>query len=193
MKIKIKIVIILAFLFIQSCGIFKRIPPSQDSACDLLDHKSSWRRAVNASSKKWGVSPSLQLAFIKTESNFRARAKTPRKFFLGLIPAGRISSAYGYAQALNGTWDWYKKDTGNRSASRTDFSDSTDFIGWYVSQTNKKLKIPKSNVYKQYLAYHQGHAGYRSGRYKSSQAIMNVAQRTANTAIKFEKQLKSCK
>ena len=33
----------------------------------------------------------------------------------------------GYAQALNGTWDWYKKDTGNRGASRTDFSDSSDF------------------------------------------------------------------
>ena len=167
MKIKIKIIIILAFLFIQSCGIFNRIPTSQDNACELLSHKSSWRRAVNATEKKWGVSPALQLAFIKTESNFRARAKTPRKFFLGIIPTGRISSAYGYAQALNGTWDWYKKDTGNRGASRTDFSDSSDFIGWYVSQTNKKLKIPKSDVYRQYLAYHQGHAGFKSGRYKS--------------------------
>ena len=165
----------------------------RDNACELLSHKSSWRRAVNATEKKWGVSPALQLAFIKTESNFRARAKTPRKFFLGIIPTGRISSAYGYAQALNGTWDWYKKDTGNRGASRTDFSDSSDFIGWYVSQTNKKLKIPKSDVYRQYLAYHQGHAGFKSGRYKSSQAIMNVAQRTSNTATRFEKQLKSCK
>ena len=193
MKMKIKIIIILAFLFIQSCGIFNRTPISQDNACDILVHKLSWKRAVNSTAKKWGVSPSLQLAFIKTESNFRARAKTPRKFFLGIIPTGRISSAYGYAQALNGTWDWYKKDTGNRGASRTDFSDSSDFIGWYVSQTNKKLRIPKSDVYRQYLAYHQGHAGFKSGRYKSSQAIMNVAQRTSNTAIKFEKQLKSCK
>ena len=188
-----KIIIILVFLLIQSCGIFNRIPTSQDNACELLSHKSSWRRAVNATEKKWGVSPALQLAFIKTESNFRARAKTPRKFFLGIIPTGRISSAYGYAQALNGTWDWYKKDTGNRGASRTDFSDSSDFIGWYVTQTNEKLKIPKSDVYRQYLAYHQGHAGFKSGRYKSSQAIMNVAQRTSNTAIRFEKQLKSCK
>ena len=190
---KIKIIVILSFVFIQSCGVFNRIPSSQNNACDILDHRSSWKRAVNRTNKKWGVSPALQLAFIKTESNFRARAKTPRKFFLGIIPTGRISSAYGYAQALDGTWAWYKKDSGNRNASRTDFADSSDFIGWYVDQTNKKLKISKSDVYRQYLAYHQGHAGFKSGRYKSSQAIMNVAQRTSNTAIKFEKQLKSCK
>ncbi len=190
---KIKIIVILSFVFIQSCGVFNRIPSSQNNACDILDHRSSWKRAVNRTNKKWGVSPALQLAFIKTESNFRARAKTPRKFFLGIIPAGRISSAYGYAQALDGTWAWYKKDSGNRNASRTDFADSSDFIGWYVDQTNKKLKISKSDVYRQYLAYHQGHAGYKSGRYKSSQAIMNVAQRTSNTAARFQTQLKKCK
>ena len=190
---KIKFVVILVFVFIQSCGVFNRIPSSQNNACDILDHRTSWKRAVNYTSKKWGVSPALQLAFIKTESNFRARAKTPRKFFLGIIPTGRISSAYGYAQVLDGTWDWYKKDSGNRSASRTDFSDSSDFIGWYVTQTNKKLQISKSNVYRQYLAYHQGHAGYASGRYKSSKAIQAVARRTANTASMFERQLKNCK
>ena len=171
----IKTLILLAFVLIQSCGVFNRIPSHQNNACDLLDHKSSWKRAVKKTSKKWGVSPSLQL-----------------KFFLGIIPNGRISSAYGYAQALNGTWDWYKKDTGNRSASRTNFYDATDFIGWYVSQTNKKLKISKSNVYRQYLAYHQGHTGYASGRYKSSEAIMAVAKRTASTASLFERQLKNC-
>ena len=85
MKIQIKIIVILSFLLIQSCGIFNRIPASQDNACELLSHKLSWKRAVNSTAKKWGVSPSLQLAFIKTESNFRARAKTPRKFFLGII------------------------------------------------------------------------------------------------------------
>ena len=155
-----------------------------------MSHKLSWKRAVNSTEKKWGVSPSLQLAFIKT-NQILEQSKNTRKFSR-IIPTGE-SRQHGYAQALNGTWDWYKKDSGNRNASRTDFADSSDFIGWYVDQTNKKLKISKSDVYRQYLAYHQGHAGFKSGRYKSSQAIMNVAQRTSNTAIKFEKQLKSCK
>ena len=56
-----------------------------------------------------GVSPGMQLAFIKTESNFRPTARTQRKYFLGLIPSGRVSSAYGYSQALDGTWKEYKK------------------------------------------------------------------------------------
>ena len=66
-----------------------------------------------------------------------------------------------------------------------------NFIGWYVTQTNKKLKISKSNVYRQYLAYHQGHAGYASGRYKSSEAIMAVAKEPASTASLFDRQLKN--
>ena len=57
---KIKIIIILAFLFIQSCGIFNRTPISQDNACEILVHKLSWKRAVNSTAKKWGVSPALQ-------------------------------------------------------------------------------------------------------------------------------------
>ena len=189
---KIKLFALIALVVVQSCGILNRVPSSQSDACDLLEHRSSWRRAVNAASKKWGVSPSLQLAFIKTESNFRARAKTPRKYFLGIIPTGRISSAYGYAQALDGTWDWYRKDSGNRSGSRTNFADATDFIGWYVNKTNEKLKLSKSNVYRQYLAYHQGHAGYASGRYKSSDAIQAVARRTADNAKLFKRQLSKC-
>ena len=48
---KIKIIIILAFLFIQSCGIFYRTPISQDNACEILVHKLSWKRAVNSTAK----------------------------------------------------------------------------------------------------------------------------------------------
>ena len=165
MSNKMKIIIILVFLLIQSCGIFNRIPTSQDNACELLSHKSSWRRAVNATEKKWGYHLRFNWLLLKPNQILEQEQKLPGNFFR-IIPTGRISSAYGYAQALNGTWDWYRKDTGKRSASRTDFSDSSDFIGWYVSQTNKKLKIPKSDVYRQYLAYHQGHAGFKSGRYK---------------------------
>ena len=63
-KMKIKIIVILSFVFIQSCGVFNRIPSSHNNACDILDHRSG-KRAVNYTNKKWGVSPALQLAFIK--------------------------------------------------------------------------------------------------------------------------------
>ncbi|MFL2790703.1 MAG: hypothetical protein ACJZ8I_02615 [Paracoccaceae bacterium] len=69
---------------------------------------------------------------------------------------------------------------------------STDFIGWYVNKTQEQLKISRSNVYHQYLAYHQGHAGYASGRYKSSDALKAVASRTAENAQLFKQQLAKC-
>ena len=177
------------YLIISGCV---NVPKDQGNACSIIKQKKSWRSALKKTERKWGVSPGMQLAFIKTESNFKPTARTQRKYFLGLIPSGRISSAYGYAQALDGTWDWYKKDSGNRSASRANFSDSTDFIGWYVNKTKEKLKISRSNVYHQYLAYHQGHAGYASGRYKSSDALKAVARRTASNADLFKKQLAQC-
>ena len=40
---------------------------------------------------------------------------------------------------------------------------STNFIGWYVDKTNRTLGIAKNNAYLQYLAYHQGQAGFKIG------------------------------
>ena len=67
---------------------------------------------------KWGVPVSLQLSFIKHESSFQRTARPPRKKFLGLIPGLRASSAYGYSQALDGTWKEYIQASGNSNADR---------------------------------------------------------------------------
>ena len=192
-KVVINLLVVFALFFVHSCSLGTSIPKSQNNACEILDHRKSWTRAVKASSNKWGVSEALQLAFIRTESNFRPRARTPRKYLLGIIPNGRISSAYGYAQALDGTWDWYKKSSGNRSARRSNFSDATDFIGWYVDQSTKKLGIAKSDVYNQYLAYHEGHVGFSRKKPNFSKAIIAVAKRTKSHANNFNAQLKKCK
>ena len=134
----------------------------------------------------------MQLAFIKTESNFRPTARTQRKYKFGLIPSGRISSAYGYSQALDGTWKEYKKSTGNRYHRRSNFMHSTNFIGWYVEKTNKILGISKNNAYLQYLAYHQGQAGFKTGAYKTKKGLLAVARKTANNKKIFDRQLKKC-
>ena len=135
----------------------------------------------------------MQLSFILTESNFRPRAKTQKKYFLGIFPTGRLSSAFGYAQAINSTWEEYQKKSGNRFSSRTDFSDSVDFIGWYANETKRKLKISKADVFNQYLAYHQGHKGYERGAYKSKSNLVNAARRTENNARKFNIQFQNCR
>ena len=176
-------------MFIASCV---GIPKNQKDACSILKQKKSWRSALKKTEKKWGVSAGMQLAFIKTESNFRSTARTERKYFLGLIPSGRISSAYGYSQALDGTWKEYKKSTGNKYHRRSNFAHSTNFIGWYVNKSNKLLGISKNNAYLQYLAYHQGQAGFKTGAYKTKSGSLKVAKKTSYNKKKFDGQLKKC-
>ena len=176
-------------MFITSCV---GVPKNQEDACSILKQKKSWRSALKKTQRKWGVSAGMQLAFIKTESNFRSTARTERKYFLGLIPSGRISSAYGYSQALDGTWNEYKKRTGNRYHRRSNFAHSTNFIGWYVDKSNKLLGISRNNAYLQYLAYHQGQAGFKTGAYKTKSGLKKVAKKTANNKKIFDRQLKKC-
>jgi len=51
------------------------------------------------------------MAIIRQESSFQADAQPPRSRILWIIPGPRPSSAYGYSQALDGTWDWYRQAT----------------------------------------------------------------------------------
>ena len=186
------IIIIICFLS-GSCSIMSNKSISQDNACSILKAKRSWERAVSRTEKKWGISPGMQLSFIMTESNFRPRAKTSKTYLWGVFPTGRLSSAFGYAQAIDSTWDRYKKSSGNRFSSRTSFADSVDFIGWYVIESKRKVGLPKTDVFNQYLSYHQGHRGFLSGAYKNKPNLLKAARRTATNAKKFDSQLTKCR
>jgi hypothetical protein len=59
-----------------------------------------------------------------------------------MIPMGRQSTAYGYSQALNGTWEEYQAAEGGRGAKRDDIADATDFMGWYFTETRRKPGHP---------------------------------------------------
>ena len=79
-------------------------------------------------------------------------AKPPRHKLFKVIPYKRKSSSFGYSQAVKGTWEQYKKETGNKLATRARFKNSVDFIGWYVNKSHKLLKIPKNDAYRLYLS-----------------------------------------
>ena len=141
----------------------KNPPRNLDNACSILDQRRSFLPAFRAAKRKYGVPISTQMAIIWQESKFKANAKTPKKYKLWIIPAGRQSSAYGYAQALDGTWKEYKKSAGRWGASRTNIRDAADFMGWYMAQSRRSLGIAMSDTRNQYLAYHEGRTGYRRG------------------------------
>ncbi len=183
---------ILFMLVLGSCAGGGRPPVNQTDACAVLEQKRGWLKDLQASEREWGIPVAVQMATIWKESSYRGRVKTRRTFFLGIIPTGRISSAEGYAQAVDGTWDWYRKDTGNRRASRNDFGDSTDFIGWYMNKSAQTLGIKPEDAFNQYLAYHEGHGGYRRGSHKDKAWLLSTAREVEAMAIRYSMQLPSC-
>ena len=129
---------------------------------------------------------------MKQESSFVHDAKPPKKYFLWVVPAGRVSSAYGYSQAIDSTWDWYRQDTGRWGADRDDFDDAADFVGWYMNKTKKINGVSMDDAVSQYLAYHEGHKGFRRGTFKQKRWLMDVAQRVATQASRYRTQLRGC-
>ena len=166
---------------------------NSNDLCSIFKSNPQWKSITEKTKQKWGVPVTLQLAFIKQESSFKKNAKPPRGKLLGIIPGKRASSAYGYSQALDGTWEDYKKSSGNLLASRKDFKDASDFIGWYVDGSHRLLKIKKNDVYSQYLAYHEGRSGYKSKTYNKKKWLLDVSKKVESQAILYTKQLKNCK
>ena len=188
------LIAVLLLLALGSCGSREyRAPEPVENACAIVTERPHYVTAFQRAERRWGVEPHVLMAIIHQESKFIANNRPPRRFFLGIIPRGRASSAYGYAQALDGTWDDYKADAGRRFARRDNVDDATDFIGWYMRRTNSVNGIAMNDVYNQYLAYHEGHAGYRRGTYRSKAWLLNVAANVRSRAVTYERQLASCR
>lgn len=192
MKRRITYLAVVAALALGSCAGNKGTPSNQTDACSVLDQQRGWSRDLVQAERKWGVPAHVIMATIWKESSYRSRARTQRKYFLGFVPTGRISSAYGYAQAIDATWDWYRQDTGNRFADRNDFDDSIDFIGWYMDVSNRRLGIAKDDAYNQYLAYHEGHTGYKRGSHNEKSWLIGTAREVESMGRRYKSQLETC-
>jgi hypothetical protein len=163
-----------------------------DDACALFARNPDWRRHSQEVERRWGVPVAVQLAIVRQESSFRSDAYPPRTRLLGLIPWERATTAYGYAQALDATWSQYQLATGNPDARRDDFAASIDFVGWYLHQTERRLGIPQGDAYRQYLAYHEGHRGYRERSHHNKPWLLGVAGKVEAYARRYQQQLREC-
>lgn len=184
---------LILILLVASCGRGQYSPPRNlDNACSILSQRPDYIKAFRATERRWGVPVSVQMATIYQESRYVGNARTPYRYALGVIPMGRQSSAYGYAQALDGTWDEYRRETGRRSAKRTRIRDASDFIGWYMDKSREKIGIALNDPRNQYLAYHEGRAGYSRGSYKSKSWLIRVAGEVEARANMYDAQLQTC-
>jgi hypothetical protein len=169
-----------------------KMPKSLEDICTIFEDRHDWYNAAKKSEDRWGTPTHIQMAIIQQESSFRFNARPPRTKILGLIPWKRQSNAYGYAQALDSTWRRYKDDTGRQSADRDDFDDAIDFVGWYTNLSNSTAGISKWDPYNQYLAYHEGQAGWSRGSYDQKTWLKNSAKLVDTRARDWWAQLQSC-
>ena len=185
--LKNKIIILFFFLF-SGCS---SIPSNTGNSCQIFDERYLWYKHTKKVEQKWGTPIYVQLAIIKMESDFDWLAKPARQKIFKVIPYKRPSSSFGYSQAVKGTWEQYKKETGNNLATRVRFKDSVDFIGWYTNKTESILKISKNDAFKQYLAYHEGWGNFKN--YKKNKKVIKLAKKVQKQSSIYKKQLINCK
>ena len=180
--------LIFILISLLSCS---SIPKNTSDSCSIFDEKYFWYKHTKKVEKKWGTPIYIQLAIIKMESDFDWLAKPGRTKIFKVIPYKRLSSSFGYSQAVKGTWEQYKKETGNKLASRVRFKDSVDFIGWYTNKTETILKISKKDAFRQYLAYHEGWGNYKY--YKKNKKVIKLAKKVEKQSNIYKNQLNKCK
>ncbi|MFT4938168.1 MAG: hypothetical protein ACI88A_001192 [Paraglaciecola sp.] len=184
--------IILMSLFLLGCS---TTPPKNTSnICDVFFEKRDWYQAAEEMNNKWGVPIHVPMAIMYQESSFKAEALPPRDYvFFGLLPWGRVSSAYGYSQAKTPTWSDYKRETGNSWADRNDFDDAIDFMGWFINKSHTLNNVSKWDGEAQYLNYHEGWGGYQRKTYINKNWLVDVAKNVNARALVYAGQLSTCK
>lgn len=185
-----KLAIILGVVLLGGCATSP--PKEQSNLCEIFREKPNWYDDAVDMQEEWGTPIQVSMAIVKQESSFRHDARPPKDYLLGFIPWGRVSSAYGYAQAQDPAWEDFQKST-DHGGSRTNFADSLMFIGWYTNETQRQLGISKWDAYNQYLAYHEGRGGYKRKSYQSKPSLIRVARKVEQQAKDYGWQLKQCR
>ncbi len=191
-----KLVFFTLAIFGLAAGIvwwIERPPGNPDDICAIFAEKRSWYISAKDAFDKWGVPEAVQMAVIFHESSFRARARPPRRKFLWILHGRRLSSAYGYAQVLDGTWKQFVRDTGRPDAARYRFDDVTHFVGWYGTEIERLTGIAKNDPYRLYLAYHEGPGGYQRGSHNAKPWLLKVARRVESRAGSYQRRYDGCK
>ncbi|MCP4273182.1 MAG: hypothetical protein GY781_14710 [Gammaproteobacteria bacterium] len=188
---KNKIFLLTAILLsISGCATYQ--PSDTNNICNIFMGETDWYEDAVDAQKKWKTSIPGMMAFMHQESRFFANAQPDRDWFLWIIPLPRKSSAYGYAQAQDPAWDEYTAD-GHAFDVRDDFGDAINFIGWYMNGSSRTLGIKKSDIYSQYLAYHEGRGGFKRKTYNKKPWLKKVAGKVKRQSQRYQRQLKTCK
>lgn len=171
---------------LMACGLYLTATfahaQTQDM-CALMARNPGWAEAVRSASLTWKVSPGTILTVIDQESRFKANAKGA-----GAVDANSVRN-FGFAQANLRTWNWFLRDTGRTSGSRSNFALAADFVGWHFTKMESRTKIPRNQFVSHYLIYKLGEGGFRRG---APQQARSLASTLSVRAQFHDRKLRTC-
>ncbi len=196
-KLSRLIAVVCLVVFVTSCsttpttaskGRAESKPKNVDNICEIFSEKTKWIEPTKRSYNKWGIPVELMMAIIRHESSFRSQARPIDK------NGKRLSSAYGYSQAIDGTWKIYQRENNKPKADRTQFSDAIDFVGWYSSKSIAKGQdISPFDVNALYVFYHDGWGALpEDGSRELKPEVLKVAAKIYKQTLLYHRQLKKC-
>lgn len=184
---------VVSVILISGCMMHTQAPPHNvDNLCTIFREYPNWYHESKDVERRWHVPVTVQMAIVHQESKFDANAQPQRTKLLWIIPWTRPSSAYGYSQALRGTWALYKRSRGGAFVTRDHFGDGVDFIGWYANEAYRRARISRKNTYQLYLAYHEGVGGYLQKTYLRKPWLIAVAHKVSAREKIYRAQMASC-
>jgi len=167
-------------------------PRASRDACRIFADNPQWRAAAVSAGDRWGVHPATILAVIHQESRFRPTARPGWRRLLGVVPIAPRSSAYGYGQVKDGTWDDYRDRTDRPLARRDRFDDVADFVGWYADVIHRLAGVSKDDPFHLYLAYHEGPNGFLRRSFDAKPWLLRVARKVDDLAREYAGQFEGC-
>ena len=177
-------------MLLEACA---QVPPADpDDLCAIFEERPDWRAGAMAAATRWQVDASMILALVHQESRFRSSARPGWKRAVGLVPVGPRSSAYGYGQVKNGTWNDYRERAKRPLARRDRFDDVADFIGWYADVIHRVTGVAKRDTFHIYLAYHEGPSGYQRRSFDAKPWLLGVARKVDDRADRYARQHATC-
>jgi len=183
--------LLLVLLILQGCA--STPPRNPEDLCKIFEEKRGWYKASVKAQKKWGTPLTTPMAIMYQESSFKAKARPPRRWYFGIFPGRRASTAYGYAQAIDGTWKTYLRATGEFGRSRKNFTDALDFIHWYLREAQNRNGVQKNDPYHLYLNYHEGTNGFRRRTYEAKPQLLKAARRVQMRDSRYAQQYAGCR
>jgi hypothetical protein len=170
----------LATFLLAGCVVEEPVAGYEKDICQFVHSHRGWKNALRKAERHYGITPGTVMSVIYHESSFRSHVRPPRDWVLGVFPV-RTRTEYGYGQVKDITWQWYLEKDPGLFRSRTSFSDTVRFIGWYYQHYKKVSRETNQPAYDFYLAYHEGLGGYQrltavnDWLHKKSSSVQKVA------------------